>query len=154
IVVAGDVAYVLLGALPRDFSGADAPSRLVGIDSKTDSVVSTTVLDGAFDCAGLALSPDDTTLAVLCSGKRIVPTAPSDLTGSGGVLVDVSATPTIVRRVDASDLGDGPVGFFAAFVSKTALLVETFGYDDPVSGAHRDDTIVELDLSTGSSDVV
>jgi hypothetical protein len=68
IVLAGERAYVLLGALPRDFSGAQVSSRLVAIDTTRDEVTSVTVLDGLLDCAGLVLSPDAKQLAGLCSG--------------------------------------------------------------------------------------
>jgi hypothetical protein len=153
IVVARGVAYVLLGALPKDFSAAAAPSRLVGIDTDTDAVVSTTVLDGFFDCAGLALSPDGTHIAVLCSGKRIDPSAPSDLSGSGVAVVGVGGTPEVVQRMKGTAIGDGPVGFFGAFAAPTTLLVETFGYDDPSSGASLDDTVTSVDLMSGTAEV-
>jgi hypothetical protein len=153
-VVSGERAYVLLGALPRDFSGAQIASRLVAIDTARDEVTSVTVLDGLLDCAGLALSPNAKELAVLCSGKRIDPGAPSDLGGSGVALVDIEGAPRVVKRISATDIGDGPVGFFGAFTSASSLLVQTFGYDDPVSAASRDDALVRLDLTSGATDVV
>ena len=154
IVVAGDRAYVLLGALPRDFSGAQVSSRLVGIDIGRDEVTSVTVLEGLLDCAGLVLSADSKKLAVLCSGKRIDPSAPSDLDGSGVALVDIDSEPRLVKSVAASDFGHGPVGFFGAFTSPSSLLVQTFGYDDPATGESRDDALVRLDLKSGMSEVV
>ena len=154
IVVAGARAYVLLGALTQDFSGAGAPSHLVAIDTSSDVVVGTLVLDGMLDCAGLALSPDAKTLAVFCAGQKIDPAAPSDLGGSGIVLVDVADEATIVKRFAATDVGAGPVGFFGAFASNTSLVFETFGFDDPTSGKSQDDTVVELDLASGTTTVV
>jgi hypothetical protein len=152
IVVVRDRAYVLLGA--RGFSGTDVPSRLVGIDTTADEVVSTTIFDGLLDCAGLALSPDARRLAVLCSGKKIDSKAPSDLGGSGIALVDLTDQPRVVKRFAATELGVGPVGFFGAFSSNSSLFVESFGFDDPATGESLDDTIVRLDVDSGATSVV
>lgn len=154
IIVAGNRAYVLLGVLPRDFSGAQQSSRLVGIDTARDEPVSVTVLEGLFGCAGLALSPDGKELAVLCSGKLINSMGPSDLDGSGVALVDIEHEPRVVKRLAATDFAKGPVGFFGAFTSNSALLVQTFGFDDPESSASEDDALVRLDLTSGASEVV
>jgi hypothetical protein len=154
IVLAGERAYVLLGALPRDFSGAQVSSRLVAIDTTRDEVTSVTVLDGLLDCAGLVLSPDAKKLAALCSGKRIDPSARSDLDGSGVALVDITGEPRIVKRIAASDIGDGPIGFFGAFSSASSLVVQTFGFDDPSTGDRRDDALVRLDLDGGPPSIV
>jgi hypothetical protein len=48
----------------------------------------------------------------------------------------------------------GPVGFFAAFSSRTSLVLQTFGFDDPASGKSADDTVVRLDLTSGATTVV
>ena len=155
IVVAGSRAYILLGVLPSDvLSGAQQPSRLVEIDTERDEAVSVTVLEGLFDCAGLALSPVAQELALFCSGKLINSKGASDLEGSGVALVDIEDGPRIVKRIAAADFGNGPVGFFGAFTSKSSLLVQTFGYDDPESGTSQDDTVVRLDLTSDASEVV
>lgn len=155
IVVAADRAYVLLGALPGNLSSAaQAPSRLVAIDTTRDVIADTLVLDGLFNCTGLALSPDGQSVAVMCSGKQINSAAPSDLDGSGVAVVDVTGSPRVAKQFDASDVGPGPIGFYAAFASKTSLVVETFGYDDPASGESQDDTVAQLDLTSGQKNVV
>ena len=153
IVLAGDRAYVLLGALGKDFS-AQVPSRIVSVDVRTDEVRAVVTLEGFLDCAGLALSPTGRQIAVLCLGAKIQPSAPSDLGGSGVVLIDIDQDPKMARSFRAADIGEGPVGFFGAYSSPSTLILQTFGYADPSSGKSADDTVIRLDLSSGQSEVV
>ncbi|HVW27006.1 MAG TPA: hypothetical protein VHC69_16690 [Polyangiaceae bacterium] len=154
IVLAGDRAYVLLDALPANITAPpQAPSRLAVVDTTKDELVTTLVLDGFFNCIGLALSPDAKRIAVTCGGKQLE-NAPADLSASGVAVVDITAEPRIEQKFAATDLGPGPVGFFAAFSSETSLVLQTFGYDDPTTGMSADDTVIRLDLTTGATTVV
>jgi hypothetical protein len=147
LVVVGARAFVLLGALPADFS-VSVPSRVVTIDTTADSITDVLTLDGFANCAGIALSPTGKELSVLCSGK-IDPNAPSDLTGSGIARVDVTSTPRVTKAWKAADLGPGPVGFSADYATPSALVFQTFGHFAPDGSAAVDDTVARIDLETG-----
>lgn len=149
IVVTGSRAIVLLGALPLDFS-VSVPSRLVAIDTTTDTITDVLTLDGFTNCNGLALSPTRTEVTVLCSGN-IDSYAPSDLTGAGIVRVDVTSGLRVSRKFLGADLGPGPAGFFAAYVTPGVLVFPTFGYLNQDQSTGRADTLIRLDLETGAT---
>jgi hypothetical protein len=151
IVLRGARAFVLLEALAPDFSAA-VPSRVATIDTDRDTLTSVVTLEGFRNCAGLALSPTGDELAVLCSGT-FDPSRPSDLAGSGVVVVDIAGEPRVKSTFRAADLGQNPVGFFCDFSSPTALVLETFGHSDP-TGPGADDELLRLDLETGAVEVI
>jgi hypothetical protein len=147
VVRVGHRAFVLLEVLSATFA-VDAPSRLVTIDTDRDQVTDILVLTGFQDCAGLAVSPSSTELAISCTGNQNQ-YGPSDLSGSGVVLVDVTDVPKIEKSFSAEILGAGPAGPYIDYATDSELLVQTWGYlpDKPTPDAA--DTIAQLDLSTG-----
>lgn len=153
IVVDGDRAVVLLSAYDLSFT-ASAPSRLVVLDTTTDAIVSTKVLDGLHGCAGLGLSPEGGRIAVACSG-----TFENDMTADisqAGLAVLARSGDTLEEqaRFAAATFGQGPLGFSVDFADASTVLFTTFG-EDPASGAPaRDDTAIALDLSSGEHTVV
>jgi hypothetical protein len=149
IVFTGSRAIVLLGALPLDFS-VGVPSRLVAIDTTTDTMTDVLTLDGFANCTGLALSPTKTEVIVLCSGNIADPYAPSDLTGSGVVRVDVKSGLRVSQKFPGADLGPGPAGFFAAYATPSTLVFPTFGYLNQDQSTGRADTLIQLDLEAGT----
>jgi hypothetical protein len=145
---------VLLETLNNDTNfTATKPSRIAAIDVAADTVVGSVVLDGFLNCAGLAPSPDGTELAVLCSSNPSNPAHPLD--GSGVVLVGISGALTVKQSFRAADLGSTPIGFFGDYAAPGVLLFTTFGNLDATTGATiASDTLVELDLATGSPEVL
>ena len=148
IVATGDRAWVLLSGYSASFD-ASAESRLVTIDTATDSLIETTVLDGMHGCAGLALSPDRTQLAVACSGT-FTSDQSSILAESGLVLLDLAGPKPLERtRIPASALGDGGLGFKIVFVDDDTVAFTLFGHDATAEAAALDDVLVAVDLQNG-----
>lgn len=134
--------FALLAAYADDYSSA-AESRLVELDPATDTLLSTLVLAGLRGCAGLAVSPDERTLAVACTGDDLRSSVPK-LEGSGLALLDIEDVPRLARRFEASELGAAPLGFSIAYASPEQLLFGTLGHLDDSDGAAVQDTLRTL----------
>lgn len=148
VVVAQGFAYVLLGALPLGGFSGEVPSRLARVDPETDEVQDVLVLEGLRGCSGLALSPAEDELAVLCS-------ALSDSNGnsqteySGVALVELSPQPRLKRVF--KDAG-APIGSSGAYASASVLLLTTFGRFSPRGVAEAQDALLALHLPTGQTE--
>jgi hypothetical protein len=152
IVIDDDRAIVLLSAYNLAFD-ASAASRLVLIDTATDAILATKVLDGMHGCTGLALAPGGGRVAVACSG-----TFQNDMSSTlaeAGLVVLARHGDALDEeaRFSASDLGGAPLGFSAAFAGDDRVLFTTFG-EDPTSGAARDDTAQVITWKTGDHEVL
>lgn len=152
VVTYGNRAFVLLTALTSTFT-AGTSSRIVEIDTATDTVLSTLTLTGFSNCGGLVPSPFRPELAVLCSGP-INSTGTSTLVGSGVVTVNVTSTPRIDSALTASTLGNSPVAFWGAYAADGVLLVTTFGYLDDLQNSVVQDQLHQIDLVSGEHIVV
>lgn len=153
IVVTEGRAIVLLSAYALNFIDS-APSRLVVIDTASDALLSTTVLDGMHGCTGLALSPGGKEVAVTCSGTFSSDTS-SSLGEAGLVWLSRDGdTLTEARRFMASDLGQGPLGFSVSFADEATVIFTTFGHDAAEGTEAVDDTLVELHLESGEHRVL
>jgi hypothetical protein len=154
-VVLGSRAYALLSVLSASpDSSANASSRLVTVDVESDAIQGVLSLDGFEDCAGLAVSPDRKNIAVFCSGGGNIQASPTELAGSGVVVVDITSTPAIEKSFRAADLGQNRVGFFGDYSSDASLVFQTFGYTDVSTGASSKDTLVRLDLASGQNAIL
>ncbi len=155
ITVVKGRAFVLLGALAPETFSASIPSRLVTLDVETDAITSVLTLDGFENCTGLATSPSQNTLAIFCSGEGSIQNDPTDVTGSGIVVLDISGTPRMTSSIPAARIGNNRVGFYGDFASEDALVVQTFGYTDATSGVTLStDTLNRIELATGTSELV
>ncbi len=150
------VAYVLLAAYSVDFT-TSAPSRLVAIDTTSDAVIDVIVLAGMHGCAGLAVSPSNEQLAVLCSGNFAGSSTPK-LDESGVVLFDLSpelasagqgASATESHRIMAAELVGQPLGFSLDFFAESRLVLVAMGRFAEGSTPAQQDALLELDLNTG-----
>ena len=138
--------FALLAAFADDYlTGAD--SRLVEIDPSTDTLVSTLRLGGLRGCDGLALSPDQAQLAVICSGVDLRSTHPA-LDGSGIALVDISAAPRLSKTFDAADLTSNPLAFSVTYAGPQLLFFGTLGHFDDAGAVAAEDTLLELDTTS------
>jgi hypothetical protein len=138
--------FALLASYADDYSSS-AVSRLVEIDPSTDTLLSTLLLDGLHGCAGLAVSPDETQLAVACTGDDLRSSSPK-LAGSGLGLVDISSAPRFVRRFDAADLGSDPIGFGLDYAAPGLLFFGTLGHFDDAGAVAALDALLELDTNS------
>jgi hypothetical protein len=138
--------FALLASYANDYSSS-AVSRLVEIDPSTDALLSTLLLDGLHGCDGLALSPDQSQLAVACTGDDLLSTSPK-LDGSGLGLVDISSVPRFVQRFEAADLGTDPVGFALDYAAPGLVLFSTLGHFDDAGAVAALDTLLELDTTS------
>jgi hypothetical protein len=147
MLLAGNTIFALLEGFSADFKRS-ADARLVALDVSSGEMVSVTVLAGLHDCRGIALSPDETELAVACSGSLNPPTVDQ----SGLVLLSAERNPQERRRFAAASFGDTPVAFTVAYTSPRSLIFSTFG---TLPGQMTtDDTAIRLDLETGAHEVV
>ena len=144
VQVSGRV-FALLASFADDYMSSTT-SRLVEIDPSTDTLVSTLLLDGLRGCDGLALSPDQSQLAVSCSGDDLLSSLPK-LDGSGIALVDISAEPRLVKTFDASALTTNPVGFSLDYAASDVLFFGTLGHRADAGVDLAPDTLLELDTA-------
>lgn len=142
MVAAGERVVVSLLGHAADYSDA-APSRLAVIDPKAGSVGQVLVLDGLYECNGLALAPDEQSVAVSCSGRFHGGSEP-DASESAVAIVKLGPTLEETARWPAD--GEAPFAFTLAWPSAGTLVATTFGSESPA----RPDTLVELDLATGA----
>jgi len=143
--VAGRI-FAVLSAYADDYSSA-AESRLIELDPVTDTLRSTLVLDGLRGCTSLAVSPDERTLAVACTGDDLRSTQPK-LDGSGLALIDIGDAPRVVRTVEARELASAPLGFGLAYAAPTRLLFSTLGHFDDSGAPAVQDALLTLDTDT------
>ena len=144
---AGRYAYVALDGYSVDFNGA-ANARIVTLDPQSGRILRVTLLDGAFNCRGLALSPDGKEIALSCSGLL----SPPHLDQSWLMFMTAEEAPLEIARHPASAFGAQPLGFSVGYASATTVLLTSFGtFPDGSSG---DDEVIELDRTTGTHRVV
>jgi hypothetical protein len=142
----GELVYALLEGYSTDFKRS-ADSRLVTIDPISGKLTSVTVLTGLHNCRGIALSPDQSELAITCSGMLTPPV----LEQSGVSIVTTDQPPKEKRRFAASTFGDTPLGFSVAYASSHVIVFGTFG---TLPGeVTTDDTFIRLDLTSGDHQV-
>ncbi len=126
---------------------AEAPSRLIAIDPKTDSIERVLVLDGAHGCIAMALAPGDALLALSCAGEFAGGDDPR-LDSSAVVLVDPVAMKE-VRRFEALNTSNAPFGYGIGFMSAEQLIVTTLGREDISGQASRPDRVLSLPVAGG-----
>lgn len=145
--IVGERAFVTVVVATIDYAEY-GDSVLLVLDPETDDLLEARPLSGLSDCTGVAVSPSQTTLAVVCSGD-IHADAPDDPARSGVVLLDL---PTLSekQRFAASALGPGPLGFSLSFASDNLLVVTGFGD----GASNNDDYATVIDLNTGVSDII
>ncbi len=143
----GGVVYALLDGFSSDFK-ISADSRLVAIGSATGKLMNVTVLTGMHNCRGIAVSPDESELAITCSGM-LEPPQPEQ---SGVIVVSTEQPPKEKHRFPASTFGSTPLGFSVAYASPHVVIFGTFG---TLPGEiTTDDTAIRLDLASGAFDVL
>jgi hypothetical protein len=136
---------VLATTLPARGFAAVVPSRLVVIDTASDAIEETLVLDGLLDCTGMVVSPSHRQLAVFCS-------ALTDSNGafepqaSGIALVELQPQLALKRVLPARTFGARPLGFNGAYAAESTLLFSTFGAFDERNEVLAPDTLFTLDL--------
>jgi hypothetical protein len=144
--------FALLASYADDYSSS-AVSRLVEVDPSSDTLLGTLLLDGLHGCDGMAVSPDQSELAVACTGDDLRSSTPK-LTGSGLALVDISSAPRLLKRFDAADLGTDPVGFSVDYAAPGLLFFGTLGHFDDAGAVAALDTLLELDTSSAQTSEV
>lgn len=136
---------VLATALPRRGFAAMKPARLVVIDTVSDTIERTIVLEGLLDCAGMAVSPSHRQLAVFC-GALTDSNGAFQLEASGIALLGLEPTPTLERVLRAETFGSRPVAFSGAYAAESRLLFSTFGEFSDANEVLATDTMFTLDL--------
>jgi DNA-binding beta-propeller fold protein YncE len=142
MVLAGDRVVVTLLGKTADHSDAVA-SRLAVIDPTTLSVEQVLVLDGLYECNGIAVSPTGDRVAVSCSGRFGGGSEPM-VSESAIVVVALGSTLEEIARVPASP--SVPFGFGVAWAASETVVANTFGRFSSKDGPARSDTVVEIEL--------
>jgi hypothetical protein len=153
LVRAAGRVFALLASYADIYTNGGTSSRVVELDPKTDSIVTTLVFDGLRGCDALALSPDESELAVACTGDDLSHPV-SKVDHSGLVLLDLSADLAVTKTFPAHTWGEDPVGFSLDYVSSGVLLFGTLGHFDELDAVGAQDTLWRLDTRTGQSDVI
>lgn len=139
-VVVGNKAYVTTVIATLEYKYAT--SYLIVIDTQTDEVLEAKPLDDLHDCTGIAVSPDATEVAVVCSGDLH---AYGEVTQAHSALVVLSlADLTEKKRIAASKIGVGPLGFSVSYATARAVALIAFGDDK----TETDDVAKLVDLDT------
>ena len=140
---AGDAVVVTLLATSSDHQKS-AASRLVELDPETDGIDAVLVLDGLYECNGLALGPDAKRVALSCSGRFQGGSEPA-VAESGIVVVELGPDPKEVLRIAAESAA---FGFAVAWAGPHTLLANTFGAFADATSPERPDRVVEIDTET------
>ncbi len=151
LAVAGRV-FVLLASYADDYSSGTS-SRLVELDPSRDGLVSTLVFDGLRGCDALAVSPDESELAVACTGDDLRDAVAKN-DHSGIALVDLSAAPREEQRFPARTWGADPVSFSLDYAATGVLLFETFGHFEDSGAVGALDTLWRFDTESAESAAV
>jgi hypothetical protein len=123
-------------------------SYLVTLDASTLGVIDSLELVDVAGCAGVSLSPDDTELAIACSGSWGNPKGAMPET-SGLVGIDVTAAPVEVWRLMATSLSPPqPFGFSVAHASPDRVLATALGRHADTGQAAESDRFVSYDVKT------
>jgi hypothetical protein len=152
LVAVGSRVFALLASFANDYASATT-SRLVELDPSSDSIVSTLLLGGLKGCDALALSPDQTEIAVACTGGDTLSTTPS-IAAAGLALVDISGAPAVSHQFPASTFGTNPIGFSVAYLAKNTLIFGTLGHLTDAGAVGALDSLLRLDTANGASDEI
>lgn len=139
-VVVGDKAYVTTVIATPDYDYST--SYLVVIDTTTDEVLEAKELSDLRDCTGIAVSPDSTELAITCSGDLH---AGEKVTQAGSALLVLAVGDlSEKKRIAASKIAAGPLGYSLSYATDRSIVVTAFG-DDAVE---KGDVVKLVDLDT------
>jgi hypothetical protein len=126
------------------------PSYVASIDSQTDQIVDLTLLEGLSGCSGLDVAPDETSLAVVCSGGwHGINTANNSTSGIIGLQLQPKLTE--IWRVPAKNVGNRAFGFEVAYIDMTHVVTLQLGDLGPPM---TNDAVFLIDTATGSSKIL
>ena len=141
-----DRVYVLLGSHSEDLLES-TDSRVVAIDTAADSLADLLVLSGLKGCAGLALSPAATEIAVSCSGAWEGDSV-ANVPEAGVVRVGLFPEFHEIQRYPAESFSEGAVSTGISYADATHLVFTAYGRFATEDLPAADDTLIELDLNS------
>jgi hypothetical protein len=140
---AGGLVHAVLDGFSADFQSA-AAARVATLDAESGEILGVKVLDGVYNCRGVALSPDGSEIALSCSGML----EPPRIEQSWLVFLTADKALSQVARYPAAQFGNQPLGFTVSYASATTVLFTSLGtFPDDSPG---DDRLIELDRKTGA----
>jgi hypothetical protein len=140
-------AIVLLSGYAPDFQ-TSAESRLVVIDTETDSIVSVRILSGLHGCHGLALSPNGSELAISCSGS-FHGTSQTNAQEAAIIRVQTDEKFTEIATYRAESFDHQALQFSLSYASDQWLVVGSFGQAGVQNKAAEPDHVYQIQLETG-----
>jgi hypothetical protein len=144
----GDDVWVSLERFDASGYMNAGDARVAGISTADDTVAWTLDLSGVANCAGLAMAPSGTVVALSCSG---VLNDADPKPRSAIVLLDATVRPPVeLKRFDAATQLGAPLGFTVAYASESLLVGVALG--DSMAG--RNDVAYTLDLASGNAQVL
>ncbi len=151
-VLVDGLAYVLLGSHSEDLLES-TDSRIVSIDTEEDSLNDILVLGGLQGCAGLALSPDASEIAVSCSGAWEGDSV-ANVSEAGVVRVGLLPELHEIERYPAASFSAGAVATGISYADAGRLVFTTYGRFAVGGISAAEDSLIELDLESGESRVL
>lgn len=149
---AGDRVYTLLQGYSLDFVES-AESRVAVIDIHTDSIIDVFILKGLHGCGAMDISPQQSEIAIGCSGEFAGDSLPT-LDQSGLALLSLGSPMTEIKRWMASEFGAGAIGLSLAYVADGRIVFSTLGFADYMTGNKVNDLAIELDMNTNKFDTL
>lgn len=161
MVAAGGRVHVMISGLAADFSDI-AEARIVSVDVASDEIVQVLRLKGMRNCTDIALSPDQRTLAVGCTGL-FGQDPKNNWPDAGVVLVSVGDELAETSRFDSNEFQscqgtncqNAQVNG-VSFASNQLLLVTTFGASGagPLKDVSYPAMVVELNSESRKTRVL
>jgi len=143
--LAGDRLYVVVPYYDSAYHAG--PSYVIAIDPATDAPVDQILLAGLSGCSGLDISPDQTSIAIACSGRW---QGSSSADASASALVGLRIRPQMeeIWRIPASRSTKRAFGFALGFVDSTHVIASQLGEFGPPM---INDTVYLIDTNTSAS---
>lgn len=147
LAVNGDV-LVVVSRYSIDYRQSGV-AHLVLVDPDTDRVLDDLLLDGLHGCSGLAVNPDQSEVAVVCSGKWRSPQG-ATVEESGVVRIGLDGRLKELGRLSAESLPNPqPFGFTVAYASSTRILTTVFGRASTTTTSAQPDRLLLWMLDLG-----
>jgi len=141
----GNRVYIVLPYYDLVYNAG--PSYVASIDPETDQIVDLTLLESLSGCSGLDVAPDESSIAVACSGGWHGSNTANSRT-SGIVGVQLQPKLSEIWRIRATTVGNRAFGFEVGYVDARHVVAPQLGESGPPL---VNDAVFLIDTTTGGS---